>query len=1601
MAESGTKTRGRTPADATDGPAPGARLFADLLFADAGEMAGAPYDSAQLDAIAGSAFAFLAQKPAQGCKIRIWSLPEAAGTSIIEVLNDDMPFLVDSVIAEIHAREIPVQLVLHPIFKTRRKPDGRIEQVTGPGDRNWKDHQESFIQVHVGALGEAAAADLQQELVRILTEVREAVSDWTAMLDRIRAVIAAYASAPPPIPPEELKESIAFLKWLIDGNYTFLGMRELELKGGPESGELVARPGYSLGVLRDPAIRVLRRSEEASSMTPEVRKFFFEPVALIVSKANTLARVHRRVHMDYVGAKIYGPGGAIAGELRIAGLFTSAAYTSSVSSIPLLRHKVEKVVAGLGHPPDSHSGKAVVNVLETFPRDELFQVRPELLQQWVEGILDLELRPRARVFLRPDEFDRFVSALVYVPRERFSSEVRQRIADVLVATYRGRLAAFTPFFVDSRLVRIQYIIAAGEEPIPDVEGAEIERQVAQIVLSWQDRLAGALEQGPAAPAASALLAKYGSAFSGGYRETFEPVRALEDIARLEQLSDRNPVGIDFYREEGAPPSQVRVVIYRLGDPIPLSDRVPVLENLGFRVIDERSYRVAPLFDGSPRNVRLHDMALETDDGQPLKPGADDVRLEECYLAIWRGEAENDGYNRLIKAAGIGWRGAAVARAYGAYLKQIGTPFGQRYLAETLVRYQGVAADLAELFTLRFDPDRALAPADRASKEAEVRARIEEALSGVQVLDEDRILRHFLNLMLATKRTNFYQRTPEGAEKETISFKLASREVDGLPAPKPFAEIWVYSPRIEAVHLRFAPIARGGIRWSDRAQDFRTEVLGLVKAQQVKNTVIVPQGAKGGFYPKRLLAKGSREEIQKEGIASYRLFINSLLDLTDNLVNGALVPPERVVRYDTDDPYLVVAADKGTATFSDIANELSAGHGFWLGDAFASGGSAGYDHKKMAITARGGWECVKRHFREMDIDIQSQPFTVVGVGDMSGDVFGNAMLLSRQIRLIAAFDHRDIFLDPDPDPARSFAERERMFSLPRSSWQDYDRSVISTGGGVFARSAKSVSLSPQVQRMLGISAESLTPADLVRAILRAQADLLWFGGIGTFVRASSESDEQVGDRSNDAQRVAARELRVKVIGEGANLAMTQRARIEFALAGGRLNTDFIDNSAGVNSSDQEVNIKIAFGPLMSSGALGILDRNAVLVSMTDEVGAACLRNNYLQSLAISLGQTRGLADLGFQQRLIRELEHQGRLDRQLEALPTDMEIASRIQSGVPLTRPELAVLLSYAKIELSQRLLQGSLPDDPYLEATLHAYFPHSMRERFPQAIVQHRLRRAIIVTVLTNQVINRGGSTMLVRLEEETGHDAESIVRAFTAVVAVYGLEGLWHRIDALDGQVKGAAQLELYRETQDLVRRQTAWFLRHGRLERGLAQVIAEYSAGVDSYRLVLPAVIGPGKGNAMEARKAGFTAAGVPEDLASAIASLDGLAEASDLTAVAIATGRSVAEIAPIHTRIGEHFRLGELRAAANALALTEYFDRLALNSTMSLLSDTQREITRTIAGAGGDAAKGFEAWLGRRGASAGRAKASLDEIVDGGTLTLARLTVAAAQVRDLAAP
>ena len=1578
--------------------------FVATLFAHSAAEDLLPLSAQDIAALAVRAWVHLQERPAQTPRILLEAplrvagsgpdAPPLAAISVLEIVNDDMPFLLDSVLAELTERGLDVLLVAHPVLMVARDAAGTV---TGYGAAVPGAKRESLIHLHLPRIDdEGRAARIVAGLHTVLGEVRVAVADWPAMLARINGTVAALKTAPPPLPAGELAEAVQFLDWLADNNFTFLGIRDYAIT--PDGGTIVPVEQGALGIMRASETWAMRRGDDTIPITADIRALLDAPQLLMVNKAAMRSRVHRRVYLDIIAIKRFDETGRLIGDTRIVGLFTSTAYTRQVRNIPYLRRKADAVIARAGFTPDSHSGKALANVLDNYPRDELFQIDGDQLYDHALAIMQLDERPRVRVLPRRDLFDRFVAVLVYLPRERYNSRTSAAIGDMLAAAYGGRISTFTPFFTEGPLVRIVYIVARHGDLLPEPAREALEQSVEAIIRTWADSLSGLLRDAYDPGRATVLLARYGEAFSEGYQDRYAAQTAIADIRMMEGLSQARPFGVDFYRRDRAGDSGIGLKIWSHARPIPLSERVPVLENLGFRVIDERTHHIATAAHdgGDDAGFWFHDMLLE-----PARDGsAFDERqadLETAFLVVMSGGAENDGTNALVLEAGLQWRDVALLRALSRFLRQARISYSQDYVWGTLRNHPAIATQIVKLFHARFDPHRQGTAEERAEAEAAITEAIETALADVASLDEDRILRRMRNAVQAAIRTTYWQLGKDGQPRAEIAIKFESRKLDDLPLPRPLYEIFVYSPRVEGVHLRFGKVARGGLRWSDRPQDFRTEVLGLVKAQQVKNAVIVPVGAKGGFVPKRIPAGAARDVAQAEGVATYKLFIGALLDLTDNILpDGSILPPPDTVRHDGDDPYLVVAADKGTATFSDTANAIAEARGFWLGDAFASGGSAGYDHKKMGITARGAWESVKRHFREMNIDVATTPFTVVGVGDMSGDVFGNGMLRQDTIRLVAAFDHRDIFLDPNPDPATSFAERKRLFDLPRSSWQDYDKALISAGGGVFPRSAKDIALSPEVREVLGLTAARMTPQELMSAILKAPVDLLFFGGIGTYVRASTETDESVGDRTNDAIRIAGRDLACKVVGEGANLGMTQRGRIEAACGGVRLNTDAIDNSAGVNTSDVEVNLKIALAIPERSGALTRPARDELLAGLTNEVAALVLRTNYDQTLALSRAQTRGAAELGFHQRLMQTLEQRGLLDRAVEYLPDDAELRERRRRHAPLTRPELAVLLAYAKLALSHDLEESVLPDDPYLARELDAYFPEAIRQRFPDAVGDHRLRREIVATQLSNQMINRGGPALVTRMRDQTGATPADVAAAFVAVQDSYELDGLNAGIEALDNRISGDVQLGLFIRVQDLLLDRLVWFLRHAGLKRGLAGVVDHFRAGIAEATRTLDTVLTQDERAALAEDQGALEAAGIPVDLARRLTHLPALASAPDIVWVADRTSRSVAEAAAVYRALERLFQLPAVTAAAAGIAPEDYFDRLALDHALDAIGAAVRRLAAAILTTPGQS---VESWAQADESRVARVRTTFVDILAAG-LTVSKLTVASSLLSDIAA-
>ncbi|GMQ75713.1 MAG: NAD-glutamate dehydrogenase [Gammaproteobacteria bacterium] len=1514
--------------------------------------------------------------------------------TIVELVTDDMPFLVDSVRMALNRRGLTTHLVIHPVVQLRRDDGGRVLEILESGAREDGSLTEAVMHLEVDRqTDEEILQGMVADIEVVLHDVSAAVEDWLPMREKLSAIISELKADPPPVDAEELEHGLAFLEWMGDDHFTFLGYREYQLLelGGEEQLRAIAKS--TLGVQRDRLGADV--SQTFAVLPPEVRQLAREPRLLVITKANSRATVHRPGYLDHVGIKRFDAEGKVIGERRFLGLYTSAAYNRRPRAIPLLREKVARAIARAGYPRSSHGAKALINILETFPRDLLFQVSDDELFATAMGILHLQERQRIRLFVHRDPFGRFYSCIVYVPRDRFSTEMRLSIQELLARSLGGEDIEFDVRISESVLARLYLIVRVPPGSQVDFDVSEIEARLREITRDWRDDLRDALLDRCGEARGLSLYRRYGDAFSADYREHYVPEIAVYDIEQMETLADEHSLAMSLYRPLEAPDGLLQFKMFHAERPISLSDALPMLENMGLRVEEERPSEIQRV-DGTC--VWMHDFSMKFSGQREL--GLDEIRdkFQETFARIWRGGVENDGFNRLVLRAKLGWREIVILRAYCKYLRQAGWTFSHRYIQHALAFNPHVAALLVQLFHARFDPDQQR-NAERASDKLadEIRAALDE----VAQLDEDRILRGLLGVILATLRTNYYQTGDDGQAKAYLSFKFDPKKVLELPEPRPMFEIFVYSPRVEGVHLRGGPVARGGLRWSDRREDFRTEVLGLVKAQMVKNAVIVPVGSKGGFVPKLPPSGGDREAIQAEGIACYKIFVSGLLDLTDNLVAGNVVPPSGVVRHDGDDPYLVVAADKGTATFSDIANGISRDYGFWLGDAFASGGSRGYDHKVMGITARGAWESVKRHFRELGVDTQTTDFRVIGIGDMSGDVFGNGMLLSRHIKLAGAFNHLHIFLDPDPDPETSFTERQRLFALPRSTWADYDRNLISRGGGVFPRTAKSIPISDQIRELLDVNNTSMPPNDLIKAMLRASVDLLWNGGIGTYVKSKDEHHDTVGDRANDGVRIDATELRCKIVGEGGNLGFTQRGRIEFAADGGRIYTDAIDNSAGVDTSDHEVNIKILLDEVVQNGDMTGKQRNSLLAEMTDEVGSLVLRNNYVQTQAMSLAVAQAPQMVEVHARLIRALERDGELDREVEFLPGKEEVDERISVGRGLTAPELSVLLAYVKIRLFKQLLESDLPGHCLSGEELTSYFPTPLRDRFRDLMPSHRLAADIISTELSNEIVNRAGITFIFRLREETGADPADISRAYMIARQVFDMPSVWAQIEALDNIAAAEVQIDLLLEGRKLVERASRWLLRNRPQPLDVAANTTFFSEGARAVARVIPDLI-PEDGRAqLQTSFARLVAAKVPEQLARRVAVYKELYSALDIVEVARSEQMSVEDVSAVYFLLGQELELHWMRDQIIALPRGNRWQALARAALRDDLLAQARILTRDVLrqeSQKSDAGSRIVAWRTNNDAAVQRCLQVLADLKGGPKPDFAMLSVAMREIRGM---
>ncbi len=1559
-----------------------------------------------------------------------------AGT-VVQLVTDDMPYLVESVSAELVRSGLQVHRVVHPIVVVSRDVAGGLRDVLPsaeaddpPGDAI----AESWMSIEVDLITDTdRGREIEAGLLSVLNDVREVVEDTDRMAGTARALADQLESAPP-VDEAQALEGAALLRWLADGHFTFLGYRNYDLVRDGEQRALKAVLASGLGVLRQDSLNARNLSAG-----PESAATALSPDLLVLTEASVPSSVQRSVYPYYVGVKTFDDEGNVTGEHRFLGVFTITALHEDVLDIPVVGRRVREVIHRAGFPLESYTGQRMLEVIQNWPRSELFSTSTDTLYQTTTGVIALADRRRLRLFLRRDPYGRFFSCLVFLPRDRYTTTSRIAMQNVLLDELSGRHLEFSTRIGETALAQVHFTVHTDPSTLTDIDITRIQDRLTEAVRTWDDRLVEAVfteqrekvdsgrprsrDQSDTVTVGAESATEQGLRFAGvfpeAYKEDFAAPDALGDLRKLEGLRHEGDLDMSFYVPADALPGERRFKLYLAGHGVTLSQVLPLLQQMGIEVVDERPYELRRE-DGTRRWI--YDFGLRIDPAivenlTPEQRATQQTQFQDAFATIWRGDAESDRFNSLVLRGGLSWRQAALLRAYSRYLRQAGTPYSQEYIEDAVLAHTDVAVALVRLFETRFDLAKPDEVRERAvdSQITAITTMIDEVTS----LDADRILRSLLALVRATLRTNYNFRDANGAPRSYLAIKLDPSAVPDLPEPRPRFEIFVYSPRVEGVHLRFGPVARGGLRWSDRREDFRTEILGLVKAQAVKNAVIVPVGAKGGFVVKRPPAPtgeagADREAFLAEGIACYRMFISGLLDLTDNLLAGRTVPAKDVIRYDADDSYLVVAADKGTATFSDIANEVAASYGFWLGDAFASGGSVGYDHKAMGITARGAWESVRRHFRELGKDTQTEDFTVVGIGDMAGDVFGNGMLLSEHIRLVAAFNHLHVFIDPNPDPAVSYAERRRLFELPRSSWDDYDKSLISEGGGIWPRTLKSIPVSEQARVALGLDegVTKLSPHELMHAILLAEVDLLWNGGIGTYVKATAETNAEVGDKANDAVRVNGADLRVKVVGEGGNLGLTQRGRIEFAKAGGKVNSDALDNSAGVDCSDHEVNIKILLDQLVSRGELAQGQRNELLAEMTDEVADLVLADNYRQNAVLGVSRAHAVPMLTVLARLVAYLEERTGLDRGLEALPTKQKFREMDKAGEGLTSPELATLLAHVKLALKEEVLASELPDADVFARKLPEYFPTQLRERFGGgiggAIGQHPLSRQITTTLVVNEVVDGGGVSYAFRLAEEMNATATDAVRAFTAVTRIFDLDKLWRDIHALDNVVPTDVADEMMLETRRLLDRASRWLLSNRPQPLAVGAEINRFHRVVAELAPEVSSMLRGREQESVARRAEELVAQGVPGTLAARVGSLlDGyglldVIEVSELAERdALDTERSPRETAELYYALGDHLKIDSMLTSISALERGNRWHALARLALRDDLYTSLRAITLDVlrqSDPGTSYEEKIAAWEQNNVRRLSRSRESLEEIQRVGKLDLATLSVATRQVRSM---
>ncbi|PID44386.1 MAG: NAD-glutamate dehydrogenase [Proteobacteria bacterium] len=1458
--------------------------------------------------------------------------------SIVAVIHPNIPFLVDSIRMVINSQELTVHSIHHAVINCDRTRSGKLKRVLSRGDSDCSpENAEAVIYVEVDRRNNAEALEsLSEAITTVLGEVRVAVGDYPQMRNHAMELVEGINKAPKSLGKENIQEALDFVAWVVDDHFTFLGYDEYDFKTVGDDIEITRVNKSELGILR--SHNELRAQVMLSELPRKTQEHLLKKEIFTFAKSAQRSRVHRPAYPDYISVAKFNSEGEVVGLKRFLGLYTADVYNQRHSSIPIVRQKTRAVLQRSGYGEQDYGLKEINQILAVFPRDDLFQIDVDDLFEVAMGIMYIQERRKIRLFIREDAYSQFYSALVFVPREIYSTDLRLKTEAILTEALEAVDVEFTTYFSESVLARTQFNLRVQPSDNRQVDVAELQKRIIEVALSWKDGLQEALYEAHGEEAANELIHLYQNAFPASYKEVFSPRRAVIDLDHIHSLDDGRKLAMSFYRALEEDESVLHFKLFHSARQLPLSDVLPVFENLGLKVIGEHPYEIK----GRNGNVTwIHDFTLTSYSQKNVDIHKIRTIFEDLFQRVLLGDAENDNFNLLVLGAYLDWRQIAMFRAYARYMRQIRISNSQEFIAQTLSTHIDITRLLWDFFENRFNPEKNLSPAKSEAVRQKIEIEFNAALEEVSNISEDRVLRRYMELMQATLRTNFYQLDADGNPKSYVSYKISPRTIPEMPLPLPMFEIFVYSPRIEGVHLRGGKVARGGLRWSDRYEDYRTEVLGLVKAQQVKNAVIVPVGAKGGFVAKQL-PEDDREAFVKEGIESYKVFINGLLDITDNLVEKEVVPPAQVVRHDEDDYYLVVAADKGTATFSDIANGIALERGFWLGDAFASGGSNGYDHKKMGITARGAWVSVERHFREMGINTAQEPFSVIGIGDMSGDVFGNGMLLSPHTKLVAAFNHMHIFIDPDPDPAKGYLERKRLFELPRSTWADYDSSLISEGGGVFSRSVKSVTLTPEIKKRFGIKADRVPPNMLISYILKSEVDLLWIGGIGTYVKASYETDADVGDKANDGVRINANELRCKVIGEGGNLGVTQRARIEFALNGGRCNTDFIDNAGGVDCSDHEVNIKILLNAIVANGDMTQKQRNQILFDMTDEVADLVLKNNYRQTQAISIASLEVSPRIEEYRRLIDSLESSGKLNRELEFIPDDETVIERKSKGGGLTRPELSVLISYVKGDMKEELSASKLPDEESLAKEIDAAFPEQLVRNYAKPLLSHKLRREIIATQIANDMVNHMGITFVDRLRQSTGASVSAVALAYIIAREVFQLESYWCKIEALDYHISSETQMEMMSELMRLTRRASRWLLRNRRSELNVVSNMGNFAAGIKEISENLPGFLIGEQKTEWQERYDRYLSEGIPDDLASVVAGANYLYSALGIIEAHELTQTGITEVAHTYYSLGDALDLGWFSVQLNLLKPSSHWQALARETFREDLDWQQRALT-----------------------------------------------------------